>query len=619
MSSNQEGHPEAYRFWTGDFHGRTIETQGGRTVLPSFGDNLRFFFQYQFGYMYFRYFMWNFAGKQNDIQGRGTATYGNWLSGFKWLDSARLGNQDKVPDWLKNNPGRNRYFMIPLILGIIGMCFHYQTDKKNFWVVTTFFILTGAALTIYLNEVPVTPRERDYVYVGSFYAFAIWIGIGMLAIFSWLSQRVNKVVSLSLATLLGLSVPIILIQQNYHDHDRSSRYGVLEYARNYLESCAPNAILFTNADNDTYPLWYAQEVKGIRRDVRLVLVPYLSAYWYVDQMRKPIYNSPGLKMKLGSAKYEAGKRTYLPIVEQIDSAEDINEVISFVASDDSRAMIGLQNGEKTNYFPVKKAFLRTNPIALKGDSSNSKVDSILFQYSSGYIRMDELVLLDIIASNNWERPIYFTSEQVPHSFGLEKYLKLDGYAYQLTPFENKVENRDDIGSINTEDLYNKFMKSFQFETLANKDVYLDYYHVYTVGTVGLRGKFTRLAEKLIAEGKSDKAEAVLDKITSMIPLSRVPFDYSATKIAGLYFTLNKKAKGEDLLKQISVYCSENLKYFTTLKNEGKSVISFDINLNMYLLQEVIKLSETYKISGIEELQNLWNVTAPVLLKQGEGY
>jgi hypothetical protein len=610
MASDQEGHPDAYHFWVGDFHGKTIQTQSGNKVLPSFGDNIRFFINYQLGYMYFRYFMHNFSGKQNDIQGRGTAVYGNWITGFKWLDQLRLGSQDKVPAWLQNNPGHNRYFMIPLILGILGSVYQYKKDKRNFGVVSLFFILTGIALTVYLNEVPVTPRERDYVYVGSFYAFAVWLGLGSMALFQFLSNRIKGLPSLVISSVIGLTAPVLLFQQNYHDHDRSGRFTVLEYARNYLESCEPNAILFTNADNDTYPLWYAQEVEGIRKDIRLVLTPYLSAQWYVDQMRMPQYNSPGLKMNLTSDKFIGGKRSFIPIVERMDTSVDLASVIDFVGSDNEQAMVDLQNGGKTNYIPVKKASL-----PYKSGNTNNKrkaSDSIKFNFHTNYLRMDELVLLDIIASNHWDRPVYFTSEQVPLQFGLEKYLQLDGYAYKLTPYENSTTNRDEIGYIDTNDLYNKFMHKFAFASLANPSVYLDNTHVYTVNAVSIRSKFYRLSEKLLMEGDTLKAEAVLDKVVAMIPLDKVPYDYSVVKMAGLYFMMHKTEKGKNLFNSALSYCSGNLDYYISLRKASKTINQYDVNMNLYMVQLLAEIANYSKYNEVsDKLKNLWERSAAV--------
>jgi hypothetical protein len=601
MASTQTGHPEAYHFWVGDFHGKTIQTNNGNKTLPSLADNIRFFVEYQLGYMYFRYFMWNFAGKQNDIQGHGTAMYGNWSCGIKWIDQLHLGAQDKIPDWLKHNKGRNHYFLIPLLLGLMGLWYHLKKDKNNFFIALQIFVLTGIGLVVYLNEVPVTPRERDYVYVGSFYIFAIWVGIGLMALFDWLGKKNKKVFSAATAIAVGLLSPALLLQQNYDDHDRSGRYAALEYARNYLESCEPNAILFTNADNDTYPLWYAQEVEGIRRDIRLVLSPYLNADWYVDQMRCPIYDQEGLKMKLGSEKYLGGKRNFLPVYERIDSSVDMNSVLDFVAADDDRAKLSLQNGEKVNYIPVKKSFI---PFTTKDTLTNP----VTFHFKKNYLTMDDLVMLDIIASNHTKRPVYFTSEQVPLSLGIENYLKLDGYAFKLTPYEINTTNREEIGAINTKELYQKYMRDFDFKSLSNPDVYLDNTHVYTVNAVGIRNKFARLAEQLLAEGDTTKALEVTDKITNMISVNRVPYDYSETKLVALYFALKQPAKGKALFESVKKYCTENIEYMSTLKRNKKSINEYDLNVNMYLLQQLAQIAQANQLTAyLPEIKRAWDM------------
>jgi hypothetical protein len=373
MSYQDQEHTEAYKQWVsikGRPYIRTNENgQQEQIILPTFGENIRFFFKYQLGYMYFRYFMWNFSGRQNDIAGHGNFLHGDWMTGISFIDNLILGNQDKLPSSLKHNPGRNTYFLLPFLLGIAGLRYHYKQHRKSFIALSLLFFFTGIAIVIFLNESPVVPRERDYVYVGSFYAFCIWIGIGVMGtsvlLEKWLktlSVRNGKVTgtmleqrkiwwAISLTITATAGIPLLMGIQNWDDHDRSGRYAVLEYARNYLESCAPNAILFTNADNDTYPLWYAQEVEGIRPDILIVLTPYLSADWYIDQLRQQRGNKPGLPVSIAQEKLAGGKRTYLPVVERTDTTVDLGSLISFVSSDDKRTLIPLASGKSTNYVP----------------------------------------------------------------------------------------------------------------------------------------------------------------------------------------------------------------------------------------------------------------------------
>jgi hypothetical protein len=621
MASDRPGHDKAYKQWIG-FRGKAYyrnseNGQQEKIMLPTFGENLRFFFTYQLGFMYFRYFMWNFAGRQNDIQGHGEVLHGNWISGIPFVDKAMLGPQDKLPLSLKNNAGRNVYFLLPLLLGLIGLVYHYKTDNQNFQVLGLLFFFTGIAIVIFLNEEPVTPRERDYVYVGSFYAFCVWIGLGIIALAHWVDRWKKLPATLSLCLVIGatLSVPTIMAAQNWDDHDRSGRYHALEYARNYLESCQPNAILFTNADNDTYPLWYAQEVESIRRDVRIVLLPYLSAYWYVDQLRKPFYQAAGIAMSLTTDKFIGGQRSFLPVVERMDSSVDVADMLGFVGSDEASAKVEMTGGERSNYLPTRKLFLKVDKEKFQHTCDSLHLaDSIKITVKDRYMRMDRLVLLDILATNNWKRPVYFASWQEPIEMGLDKYLQLDGYAYKLTPHESKPKDESEIGFVETDSLYEKFMYRFDFRTLFNPKVYLDGTHISTIYVVSLRGKFAQLAEALIRKGQKDKAIAVLDKITAMLPHERVSFDYQVARIAGLYLQAGARAKGESLLKQLEKITFENLDYFRTLPHEYLAGIDYDLRTNLYQLQEIMQIARQQKLeSQTAEVDRYWSSMENTLL------
>ncbi len=599
MSSDKPEHAEAYKQWS-DFHGKpyyrtTPDGKKQKIMLPTFGENLDFFFRYQLGFMYFRYFMWNFAGRQNDIQGHGNILNGNWISGIPFVDNALLGSQDKLPDSLKHNPGRNRYFLLPLLLGLLGLVYHYKKDVRNFSVLSLLFFFTGIAIVIFLNEEPITPRERDYVYVGSFYAFSAWIGIGVLALYSWFRRlkgmNMNGILIGSI--ILSASVPVIIGVQNWDDHDRSGRYVVLEYARNYLESCAPNAILFTNADNDTYPLWYAQEVEGIRKDIQIVLLPYLSAQWYVDQLRRPVYKKQGLKMTLTSDKFIGGKRSYFPIIEKIDSTVELSSVLQFAGSDDERARVQLSDGQQVNYIPSHKIQLSANKSMLSENERKAPPlqKALEISIKGQYIRMDEIVLLDIIATNNWQRPVYFTSVQAPRQYGLDKYLQLDGYAYRLTPYKSNPADISEIGFIDSDSLYDKYMNHFSFTSLADPKVYLDWTHVTTVSILSLRDKFARLAETLMAEGKKDSAVKVLDRICSILPNERIEYNYEVLRIIADYMQCGEKDKAVEILKKFQFSTIQNLEYFKSLSKPEQKSIDYEIRLNNYILQELSKLAK----------------------------
>jgi tetratricopeptide (TPR) repeat protein len=599
MASANAEHTEAYKQWVNIKGKPFIRTnQNGQQeeiTLPTFGENLSFFFRYQLGFMYFRYLMWNFSGRQNDILGHGNTIHGNWITGIPFIDSLLVGPQDKLPTFMKNNPGRNTYYLLPFILGIIGIWYHYKTDKKSFLILTLLFFFTGIAIVIYLNEIPVVPRERDYVSVGSFYAFAIWIGLGVIGLWKLLEHKfkINSKTAVILTLAFSMSIPVIMVCQNWDDHDRSHRYGVLEYARNYLESCEPNAILFTNADNDTYPLWYAQEVEGIRRDIQIVLTPYLSAEWYANQMRKPSYNKPGLAMKLGPEKIAGGKRTYLPIIEKLDTAIDLNSLLDFVGSEDDNLQVMLTKGEKTNFVPSRKLYLPVDKDQMKNyafKSGNTPVvaDSLSIILKNNYITMDHLLMLDILASNHWRRPVYFASAQEPRILGLDKYLQLDGYAYKLTPYKTSPKAIDDIGVIDSETLYDKFMQQFSFASLTNPEVYLDNTHVGTISVIGLRSKFARLAETLLNEDKKDKALKVLDKILQILPNERISFDFQMVNIAELYARTGKEERAKQILNKLDAVTKENLDYFLEFPKEKLAGIDFEMRVNLYTLEEILK-------------------------------
>lgn len=548
--------------------------------------------------------MWNFAGRQNDIQGHGNILYGNWISGIPFIDKALLGPQEKLPGSLKQNPGRNTYYFLPLLLGLLGLFYHYKKDVRNFSVLALLFFFTGIAIVIFLNEEPVTPRERDYVYVGSFYAFCVWIGVGVIAFYQWIRKlpKLNSKVAVVAAIALSMSVPMVMAIRNWDDHDRSGRYVVLEYARNYLESCELNAILFTNADNDTYPLWYAQEVEGIRRDVQIVLLPYLSAYWYVDQLRKPSYHKPGLKISLSEGKFVGGQRSYLPIVDRIDSTVELRSLLEFIGSEDQRVKVQLSDGQTVNYIPSHKVSLLAdkNKASVKPRNQWSMENTIEISLKGQYLRMDQMLLLDILASNKWERPVYFASVEEPRLYGLDKYLQLDGYAYKLTSYKSNPQDISEIGIIDGDSLYDKYMNRFSFASLADPKVYLDWTHVSTVSILSLRNKFARLAETLLTEGKTDKAIKVLDRITAMLPHERIAYDYQVLRIANDYLQSGQRTKGEGVLKKLQTVTEENLDYFKSIPKTQLSGIDYELRLDLFIMQEIMRIAQNYHLENISK-------------------
>ena len=419
-SSQKPQHISLYKRYGGDKGTpiRVNKPDGSTEVLykPTFGENLKFFFTYQIGHMYLRYFMWNFAGRQNNIESQGEIQHGNWKSGIGFLDNARLGDQSNLPHSMQN-PANTNFYFLPLILGLLGFFFQLNKTKKDTWVVFLLFFMTGLAIIIYLNQTPLQPRERDYAYAGSFYAFAIWIGFGVMALYEVLSKYLknSKMSAITATAVCFLLVPVIMGAEGWDSHDRSGKYAARDFARMYLESCEPNAILFTNGDNDTFPLWYAQEVEGIRTDVRVVNYMLSSGDWYVSQMFNKVYESDPLPLTIAKSKYMLGEQNYVPIFVRVDNRQELKDVIEFVGSDDKRTLVPLQDGEWINYLPTKKLKLTidsaqvVNNGTVRPEDAHKIVDALEWDITQNAIYRNDLMLLDLIATNNWERPIYFAN------------------------------------------------------------------------------------------------------------------------------------------------------------------------------------------------------------------
>ena len=445
MWSNQPNHINEYKKWA--------DIKGDRT--PSFGDNLKFFFVYQMGEMYWRYFMWNFVGRQNDLQGPGGITKGNWISGIKAIDEFRLGPQDKIPEGMKNNRARNTMFFLPFILGIIGMIYHYSRDNKDAWVVMLLFFFTGIAIVIYLNGTPQQPRERDYAYAGSYYAFAMWIGIGVLSIYEFLKKKINGSTAAGIATALCLvAVPFVMVRAEWNDHDRSNRFTSRDFATDYLNSCEKNAIIFTNGDNDTFPLWYAQEVEGVRTDVRVVNLSLLNTDWYIDQLKRKYYDSEPIDISWASDKYNLGKRDYLPYYDRgVKGSVELKELIDFMGSDKPEAKARTNSGEEINYFPSKNIRLTIDSaeVVANGvvapENAGKIVKAMEWSIGGNYLMKNDLMILNILANNHWKRPIYFaTTVGSDNYLNLEPYFQLEGLAYRVVPIRTDVAQSEVVPS-----------------------------------------------------------------------------------------------------------------------------------------------------------------------------
>ena len=602
---------------------------------PSLIDNIYYLFDYQIGYMYWRYFMWNFAGRQDDIQGK-MDLHGNWLTGINFIDEYLLGiSQKNLPSDVLNNKARNTYYLLPLLLGLIGLFFVFNRDKKVFWSMLVFFLFTGIAIQVYTNVRPFEPRERDYSLVGSFYVFALWIGVGVYALFDkFQTFSKSKLIAPLISVLCLVAVPGILISQNWDDHDRSNRRTAHAMAVNYLESCAPNAIIFTIGDNDTFPLWYAQEIEGIRRDVRVVCTSLFNVDWYIDQMKRKAYDSDPIPSKLTHDQYKWGTRDY--IIKEVVTKDtlEINQFMDFISRDDERTKYGYSleqqakfynlqgyqtKGQRNqdlnaNYAPTeyvripvnKEAVLKNGVVAAK--DADKIVDYIDIKITGQAIMKNRMMMLDIIAQNNWERPIYFSGG----AFGdddyiwMKDYLQLDGIAYKLVPIKTPIQKGSPfMGRIDTEKMYD-LIKNWEWGNSGHPEVYHD---VETRrNSITYRGHMARLIEDLINEKQLDKAEEITDLAMEKMPVDIFGYYTFLEPFIGAYYEVDAKEKARELYQQVAVKYQENLNYFGQVSDDNKSKyiqnVYFDIErykglvhtISLYEDKDFIK-AEMEKFNG----------------------
>ncbi|MFH0841771.1 MAG: DUF2723 domain-containing protein [Bacteroidota bacterium] len=570
-SDQTEDHAEVYREWGGNkgIPVQVTDQSGERTTIrkPRFSENLKFMFTYQFGYMYFRYFMWNFSGKQNDTQGSGGAVNGNWITGIKFLDEPRTGTDD-LPAGLRDDTSRNKYYLIPFLLGLAGLFYQLNRDNRNWWVVLLLFVMTGLAIVFWLNQYPNQPRERDYAYVGSFYFYAVWIGLGMLALFDGLSKLTGEKAAAPAAGIICLlSVPGLMASENWDDHDRSHRYLARDVAFNYLNSCAPGAILFTNGDNDTFPLWYAQEVEGMRTDIRVSNLMLLNTDWYIEQMKWKTYESDPLPVTLPIQKYYDGINNQVFIIEKTKDPVDISTIIDWVNSDNKATKVQVSTTEILDIIPSKtiripvdvKKVLESGTVA--PEDSAKIVPYIDIKLRGNSILKSQLIVLDILAHNNWERPIYFVTGYHNDALGLEEYFQLEGLVYRLVPIKSENRNWLDYGRIETDILYDNMMNKFVWGGANDEKANIDYHHRRTLIVIRARLNYARLAKALAAEGKNELAVKVLDHCMDVLPLDRIPYDPYVSDLIEAYFDAGAGEKAVEMTKDLSDYYFNQLDYY----------------------------------------------------------
>ena len=594
-----------------------VDMGNGKTkvlIRPSFATNLKFFFKYQVDHMYFRYFFWNFIGRQNNIEGQGEINHGNWISGINFIDKARLGDQAHLPPSMKN-PARARLYFLPLILGLIGLFFHYSRSKKDTWVVFVLFFMTGLAIIIYLNQTPVQPRERDYAYVGSFYAFAIWIGLGVMSLYEGIKKYFSKKeIAAALVTVISLVlVPANMAKEEWPSHDRSGKYSARDFAVMYLKSCPPNAILFTNGDNDTFPLWYAQEVEGIRTDVRVVNYMLAGGSWYVDQMFKQEYNSAPLPLSIPSEKYDRGDMNFIPVYPVIKGAVSLKDAIDFIRNDDPRTKMPLQDGDKIDYLPGKELFLNVDSAAVVNSGTVPAKDAgkivkkLQWKVTQGYLYRSDVMLLDLLATNNWKRPICFANpSSVSKVLNLTKYMQMRGLVYQLVP-EPAPDYIKGIGGVTPDSSYRILMnKKVRWGRLNMPDVHVDR-ESFRNATIG-KQSYIRLAMALADEHKYDSTVRVLDRGLYFFPSSKFPYSYYTIQWALLYYRAGDYAKnhhepakkyqqyfkkGNDVAEKIYQRYMEDLQYYNSLNDRFVPFYSDNIREALTSLQQLARLTKDF--------------------------
>jgi hypothetical protein len=598
MYSPETDHVEAYKYW-GKVTGRRVNMGGGSEplILPSFTENMRYFFRYQLGYMYFRYFMWNFVGRQNDLQGNGNPAYGNWISGIKFLDEARLGDLDKLPADLKNNPGRNTYYFLPLLLGLAGMFWHYKKSRNDFWLVMGFFVMTGLAIIFYLNQYPNQPRERDYAYVGSFYAFAIWVGIGFFFIYEKVSKYLGeKTAAAATFLVLLIASPVLMASQNWDDHDRSGRYTARDIGANYLKSTDKNAVLFTYGDNDSFPVWYVQDVEQVRPDVRVANLSYIQAGWYIAMMRQKAYESDPLPLSLPQEKYMEGVREQMPVNARVDKPVPLKEIVQFAGQDDRKYKTDLTGrGDMVNYIPSKKFLVDvdTNKVLLNGTVKEyfrkRMVAPMIWEYADENAFKGDLAIMDLISTNQWNRPIYYATT-VPSSQykGLDKHFIQEGLAYRLSPID-AGKSDGDYGTIDPMVMYDNMMNKFSWGNAQDPSVYLDENNRRMFSN--FRRLFGVLAKDLLVEGDTTKAVEVVKKGMEIVPPEKMPYDYFSIGLAEVLLRAGEKEKGMKLIDDITAYSGNYLDYAITIRPENRFGMDYMIGVNMQAMLDVYNMSE----------------------------
>ena len=603
-SRARNGHESFYQNWGGPGRPISVTLPGGKTETrnkPTFGENLKYFFSYQIGHMYIRYFMWNFVGRQNDIQGFGGPEKGNWISGIPFIDKWRLGHpQTNLPDSMQNR-AHNTYFFLPLLLGLIGLLFHFKKDYKNAIVVTSLFIMTGLAIVVYLNQQPYEPRERDYAYAASFYAFAIWLGIGVIQLIEWLRKKVNEKVAIGVVFGVTLIlVPGLMAQQNWDDHDRSGKYSCRDFAANYLNSCDPQAILFTNGDNDTFPLWYDQEVEGIRTDVRVVNLMLASGSWYIDQLYKKMYESEPIPFTLPKKDYRQGTNDIIPFYDiGFKGHVELKDLIGWIKSNNPQTYLSLQNGQKIKFFPAKKVKLTVNKEncmkygIVPPELEDKMVDTIFWTIRSNQLYKNDLMLLDLIATTDFTRPLYFAApSSVKHIFNLDSMFYVTGFVYKFMPVRAYGEEQiPGLGTVDPIAASDVLLNQCVWGNVNDPHTYID--PETRNNAIRPKTNILRAAKGMYELGDKETARKLMDTYNEYFPESKFPWDLYMIPYAELYYQVGDTAMGDAMLERLSEMYVQDLGFYNSVEGPMAAYYDQDIRTALSVLRDLGRVARNH--------------------------
>ncbi len=608
-SSSPDGRYE--EFYESYMNGKGVKVAGATHRKPTMGTNLRFFFDYQLNWMYWRYFMWNFVGRQNQIHSPspGNLFHGNWESGVKFIDDFRLGDQSEAPETLARDKGKNHYYFLPLLLGLLGLFFQFDKDRRGCWLNFLMFFMTGIAIVIYLNQPPLQVRERDYAYAGSFYFFSVWVGMAVAGIYSLIDNALKGrggVATASAVSVLCLFVPALMAAQNWDDHDRSNRRTAVEMACNYLNSAGTNGILITHGDNDTFPLWYAQEVENVRPDVRIVNTSLLGTDWHIDQMKWAVNESAPLPLSVGAEQYLYGTNEYIPVYDTRNEVTDIADVMALFRNPKVKA--SMTSGRRVDYIASRKISIpvnRENVIKcgiLDAKYADRIPDRIVITIpkDKDMLTKPELFMLDLLSNYQWDRPISLLNMGGDINIGIKEYLEHEGYSYKLVPIRSKTTTTA-AGFVDTDELYRKMTQVYKWDAVASGDYFIDYQNMYThLGVLSLRGLFVTVSDAFIKAGENDRALEMLDKCQEVMrnfPLETVPLgfsgnDYMVVSMVEDYYRLGQKDKARELALQMAEQLLVSARFYSGFYDVAREEFELVGNYIYFLSDEMRKGGDT---------------------------